>query len=191
MSISRKRPESSVSPGQATFMEAMRIGAGLLQLGKAKDALPYLQQAYRLAPDDVDAAINLGGAYIMLNKAREAIPILEKAADLNPDNSKTWINLGAAYLGNPILATREKQQRAIEAFEKALELDPAAPSVNYNLGLIYRDQGDLPSAVDQFRRASAANPLDRDARRLMERLSQAMKGGPSRKDKPSNGESHG
>ncbi len=174
MSSSPERRKHPVSPGQATFLEAMRKGAELLQLGKARDALPYLQQAYRLDSEDVDAAINLGGAYVMLNKPKQAVPILEKAVELEPENSKTWINLGAAYLGNPILANREKQQRAIEAFEKALELDPTAPSVHYNLGLIYRDQGNLQVAVEQFRRAAAVNPLDDDARKLLEKLSQRL-----------------
>ena len=164
MSSPRKRPK------RLSFVEAMRRGATLLQTGRAHDALPLLKRAYQLAPDDVDAAINLGGAFVMLNRPQEAIPVLEKATDLAPDNSKIWINLGAAYLGNPILASSDKQAQAIAAFEKALELDPVAPSVNYNLGLIYRDQNDLPAAIAHFRRAAAINPRDLDARKLLNRL---------------------
>jgi len=151
----------------------MREGANLLQQGNAKEALPLLYHAYQLRPDDVDAAINLSGTYVMLNRPKLATPILEKALEQDPLNSKIWINLGAAYLGNPVLANKERQARAIAAFEKALELDPGAPSVNYNLGLIYRDQGNLPAAIAQFHQACAVNPLDRDARRLLERLQDA------------------
>ena len=161
-----KRPE------RVSFVEAMQTGALLLQAGRAQDALPHLKRAFQLTPTDVDAAINLGGAYVMLNRPTQAIPILEKAADLDPENSKIWINLGAAYLGNPILATSDKQARAVTAFEKALELDPSAPSVNYNLGLILRDRGDMQGAIAQFRRAAAINPLDRDAHSLLARLEQ-------------------
>ncbi len=144
-----------------------------MQAGRATDALPLLKRAYQLAPDDVDAAINLGGALVMINRPKDAIPVLEKATELAPKNSKIWINLGAAYLGNPILATSEKQTRAIAAFEKALELDPAAPSVNYNLGLIFRDRGDLPAAITHFRRAAVIDPRDLDARKLLDRLEQS------------------
>lgn len=165
----RKRPD------RVSFVEAMQTGASLLQTGRAQEALPHLKHAFQLAPTDVDAAINLGGAYVMLNRPNQAIPVLEKAADLDPENSKIWINLGAAYLGNPILATSEKQMRAVTAYEKALELDPAAPSVNYNVGLIFLDQGDVQAAIAQFRRAAAINPLDRDARSLLTKLEQRSK----------------
>ena len=169
MSSPRKRPKRRSSAEKSPFVEAMQVGARLLQAGRAKDALPYLKRAYRLDPADVDAAINLGGAYVMLNRSRQAIPILEEASR-RTENSKAWTNLGAAYLGNPILATVKKQESAIAAFEKALELDPAAPSVNYNLGLVCRDQGKLDLAIAHFRRAAAINPHDQDARRLLVKL---------------------
>jgi tetratricopeptide (TPR) repeat protein len=148
----------------------MNRGAKLLEQGKATEALPFLYEAASLRPDDVDAAINLGGAHIMLGRFQRAIAILEEAAENEPANSKVWINLGGAYLGNPETATPEQQAEAIAAFEQALELDPAAPSVDYNLGLIYRDQERLELALAHFRRAAAINPMDRDARILVQRL---------------------
>jgi tetratricopeptide (TPR) repeat protein len=169
MSGLRRRP-GRPSSARVRFLEALGEGARLLQAGRASEALPHLQRALELEPSDTDAALNLGGARIMLNQHQKAIPILEEACAAQPENSKIWINLGAAYLGDPVLATVDQQARAIAAFEKALELDPIAPSVNYNLGLIYRDQGDLVAAIAQFRRAVAANPLDRDARRLLEKM---------------------
>lgn len=169
MSSPRKRRKRRSPAEKSPFIEAMQVGARLLQAGRAKDALPYLKRAYRLDPADVDAAINLGGAYVMLNRSRQAIPILEKASK-RTKNSKAWTNLGAAYLGNPILATADQQKHAIAAFEEALQLDPAAPSVNYNLGLIRRDQGKLDLAIAQFRRAAAIDPTDQDARRLLVKL---------------------
>jgi len=127
---------------------------------------------------------------MMLNQYRRAVYILEEAANLEPENSKIWINLGAACLGNPVLARAKSQARAIVAFEKALELDPAAPSVNYNLGLIYRDQAKLATAMEQFRRAAAVNPFDRDARRLLQKL-QHFVNGQAEQESSSNGNSHG
>jgi tetratricopeptide (TPR) repeat protein len=106
----------------------------------------------------------------MVGRFDRAIAILEEAAEREPENSKVWINLGAAYLGDLETATPEQQADAIAAFERALALDPAAPSVNYNLGLIYRNQEELEMALAHFRRAAAINPLDRDARMLVQRL---------------------
>jgi tetratricopeptide (TPR) repeat protein len=153
------------------FRESMMRGARLLSLGKPVEALPLLERAYMLKPGDADAALNLGGAFIMAGWHRRAVPILERAVEHVPDNAQLWINLGAAYLGNPIIATDEHQRRALDAFNQALRIDPLAHSVAYNIGLIHRDRGEIDRAIAAFRRAVLADPNDRDARRLLERLS--------------------
>lgn len=148
----------------------LNLGADLLQQGQALQALPHLQRARELDATDVVVAINLGGCYIMLGRHKEAIPLLEEAAAIEDDNAMIWMNLGAAYLGNPVLATAEKQERAIDAFRRALVLQPGMPNANYNLGLIFRDQGKWAEAWDEFRQALDANPADPDARRLMDNM---------------------
>lgn len=145
-------------------------GAQHLEAGEAQAAIRLLERANRLHADDVPTLINLGGAYVMAGRHKEAVPLLEAARDAEPQNAMIWINLGAAYLGNPILATDAQQKRAIGAFEQALALNPAAPSVHYNLGLIFVDRGDEDLAAAAFRRAIQVNPLDRDARRWLQKL---------------------
>jgi tetratricopeptide (TPR) repeat protein len=84
--------------------------------------------------------------------------------------------LGAAYLGNPVLASAEKQQRAIAAFERALTINPVTPNVAYNLGLIYLDRRELEQALYWFQQAAQTNPNDRDALNYIRQLSLAEKG---------------
>ena len=144
--------------------------AGLLERGEASRAIPLLERAVQLDSSSVPALINLGGAYTMSGRFRDAIPLLESARDAEPQNPMIWINLGAAYLGNPVLATPEKQMRAIRAFEKALELNPAAPNVHYNLGLIFVDRKETDLATAAFRQAIQVNPLDRDAHYWLRKL---------------------
>jgi tetratricopeptide (TPR) repeat protein len=155
------------------FKDSIVQGSRLLTQGKHDEALPLLERAYKLKPKDVDAALNLGGAYIMAGRHKLAVPVLEKAVEVTPANAQLWINLGAAYLGNPITAGDARQQRALDAFNKALELDPLARSVAYNIGLIHRDRNELDKAIAMFRRAVLADPNDRDAKRLLERLEQS------------------
>lgn len=155
---------------EAAFRNHMRQGTTLLTQGKPADALLLLQKAHRLKPDNLDVALNLGGAFILAGRHRHAVPILEQAVQRAPANAQLWINLGAAYLGNPITATDERQQKALGAFHKALELDPLAHSVAYNIGLIHRDRGEIDLAIAAFRRAVLADPRDRDALRLLEKL---------------------
>lgn len=152
------------------FNEAFRRGTQMLHQGQAKESVPYLEQAYTLQPDNVDAAINLAGAYILSKKFSKAVGVLEPASREQPDHSQLWINLGAAYLGNPVLAREEEQVKAIAAFEHALQIDPIAPSVAYNIGLIYRDMGESDKAIHWFRQAVKHNPADKDARSLLNRL---------------------
>ena len=153
--------------------EVLRLlnrGADLLQRGQTREALPHLQCARAMDAANVAVAINLGGCLIMLGRPKEAIPLLEEAVEVEVDNAMIWMNLGAAYLGNPILATVEKQERAIGAFRRALALQPGMPNANYNLGLIFRDQGNWAAALDEFRQALDINPGDRDARSLMDNI---------------------
>jgi tetratricopeptide (TPR) repeat protein len=90
-----------------------------------------------------------------------------------------WTNLGAAYLGNPVLAGDAQQRRALDAFAQALKLDPAAPHVAYNIGLVYRDRRETAAAISWFERALQANPLDEDARKLIQRLTESDASGSS------------
>jgi tetratricopeptide (TPR) repeat protein len=157
----------------ATEEELKRLinqGGNHLERGRPDLALPYLQKARELDSSHVAAAINLAGAYILLGRHKEAIPLLEQAVTLEGHNPMIWVNLGAAYLGNPVLASLERQERAVQAFERALELQPGIPNVNYNLGLIFRDQQRWERARQEFERALELNPVDRDARMLLDQV---------------------
>lgn len=157
-----------------SFERALRQGTRLLHARRTQEAIELLKQAHALQPDHLDAGLNLAGAFILAGKFREAIPLLEDLAQRDGDNPAVWINMGAAYLGNPILATGEQQLRAISCFERALELDPEAKGVHYNIGLIQRDRGEKHEAITMFQGALAVDPADPDARRLLERLQEAV-----------------
>ena len=138
-------------------------GARMLRAGRAAEALPPLEEALTLAPDDPDVLINLGGALVMNGKWRRAVAVLEAAVALFPDNAQIWLNLAAAYLGRLEISGAAHQDRAIAAYQRAIEIDPAAPSAHYNLGLIYAERRDWPAAVSWFRAAVQVDPNDRDA----------------------------
>jgi tetratricopeptide (TPR) repeat protein len=152
------------------FKDLLIRGTRLLGRGKVTEALPLLERAHQLMPDNFEAALNLGGAYIMAKRFKLAVPILEQAAEAHPDEPQVWINLGAAHLGNPVLASDEQQHKALDAFNRAISLDPYAHNVEYNIGLIHRDRGEVDLAIQAFERALRVNPNDHDARRLIEKL---------------------
>jgi tetratricopeptide (TPR) repeat protein len=151
-------------------LHLLRAGTGLLRQGKSEEALPFLEEAFRLDPDNPDVALNLSGAYILQSKFRKAVHLLEQLSEETPDNPMVWTNLGAAYLGNRALAVSKHQMKAVEAFKRALELDPVAPNVAYNIGLIYKDRDETEKAIQWFRKALQANPRDEDAKMLISQL---------------------
>jgi superkiller protein 3 len=159
---------------QKRFEALFRRGTEMLHRGNTERAMQLLERAYQLDKMHVDTAVNLSGAYILNKKFKKAVEILEPISEQAPDNAMLWTNLGAAYLGNPILARDEEQLQAIAAFEKALAINPITPNVAYNIGLIYRDRGELETAVYWFGRAIKANPNDQDARRIQARLQEAL-----------------
>jgi tetratricopeptide (TPR) repeat protein len=164
----------SKSNRTGSFDSLLRQGSQLLHKGHAFEAMPLLEEAHQLDPDDPRTALNLSSAYILDGKFKRAVPVLEILSEQTPDNPMVWTNLGAAYLGNPVLAREKEQQKAIVAFKRALTIDPVAPSVAYNLGLIYRDQKEFKEAVFWFKEAVKANPRDKDARILAKRLAEKL-----------------
>lgn len=164
------KPAENEQKKQESIHRLLNRGAQLLDQGRAREAMPYLQRAHQLDGENVPALINLAGAHIMTGRHKEAIPLLEAAREREPDNAMVWINLGAAYLGNPILATPEQQMQAIAAFQRAIELNPSAPSVHYNLGLVFVDRQEIDLAIAAFRQAAVVNPTDRDAHLWLRKL---------------------
>lgn len=163
---------SKLTDTTTRFEQLFRRGTELLHAGQVPQATHMLELAHKLDPNHPDAAINLGGAYILSKKFSKAVAVLEPLSQQTPDHVMVWTNLGAAYLGNPVLAKDEDQLKAINAFERALDLNPIAPNVAYNLGLIHRDRQETDKAIFWFNKAIQANPNDRDARTLLQRLSE-------------------
>ncbi|KAA3664071.1 MAG: tetratricopeptide repeat protein [Chloroflexi bacterium] len=170
-----KKPSSK----KRQFETLFRRGTELLKRGDMSKAAQLLQRAHQLDPQHVDVAINLSGAYILAKKFKKAVAVLEPLSRTDSDHVMLWTNLGAAYLGNPIIANNEEQLQAIDAFKRALDLNPIAPNVAYNIGLIYRDRREYDKAIQWFERAIKANPNDKDARILIERIQQKQAENPS------------
>jgi tetratricopeptide (TPR) repeat protein len=157
------------------FTRQMKEAVQLLEAGDGVAATPILERLAELYPDDIDVAINLSGAYILSKQWGRAIEVLELTSQYAPTNAAIWSNLAAAYLGTLPISTRDKQDRAIAAYKRAVELDPFFPNAHYNLGLIYEDRGEWIEARAMFTQALKVNPLDRDARTLLNKAERALK----------------
>lgn len=88
------------------------------QVNDLPTALNYLQQAFKLRPNDFNTIRLLGVASGMTGNATEAIRLFTKCTVLQPNNASAWFDLGVAYLN------AKDEAKANEAFNKAKRIDP-------------------------------------------------------------------
>jgi tetratricopeptide (TPR) repeat protein len=156
---------------------------GLIELRDKRyaEALPLLERAATLAPDDAwiqtalgDALIRRsedpdGDASVLLQHARAA---LSRAADRDDASARTLATFGRAHLyegGDP--------QRAFTALERAVKLVPGREEYHLLLGHALVLQGDYTQAAAKLGPlvARAREPQIRDsARRLLGEISRAQ-----------------
>jgi len=127
----------AIDPNNTATLTLM--GWDFLKQGDAKNAEPYFQRAYRLAPHVVD--LQLGYAYteIELKKYEEAarlLNILKKSGENSADTHLAWAAL-YRKTGRNMDAARE--------FQLALAMDEHNPLAIKNLKEIYNVQGDVRS----------------------------------------------
>jgi tetratricopeptide (TPR) repeat protein len=80
------------------YIPMLFLGKGYIQSGNPGLALPYLNHAHALQPNDPEVLLTLAKADAALNKTREAESAFANAARLTPDNPAAWLGLGTASL---------------------------------------------------------------------------------------------
>jgi tetratricopeptide (TPR) repeat protein len=86
--------QRSPKPSEQPYLN---LGSLLLEQGNASDALPPLEKAVQIAPNDASCHLKLGSARLRLGKLKEAQPELEEAARLEPENAAAHFQLGRLY----------------------------------------------------------------------------------------------
>jgi tetratricopeptide (TPR) repeat protein len=110
--------------------------AGLddLKLDNPQAALPHLQRAVRLSPENIEARVGLANSYLQLKQYAEALDQFTRATKLNTGNAEAWYGMGATYL----------------SIEKETESDlhrSASPFRTVLLGESYLQQGQLDKGI--------------------------------------------
>jgi len=121
-----------VHEAEVQFKEALRLqpdlreglhiypnlGRALLAQGKVVEAVPYLERARQLKPDDADLAQEMGLAYLGADRPPDAIRAFRDAVRLNPQLEQSWFVLGVA------LAASGRIADARHAFNEVLRINP-------------------------------------------------------------------
>jgi tetratricopeptide (TPR) repeat protein len=128
------------SSDRALWSEAVRRAPEKLrprlQLARAvepREALPVLEEARKLAPEDPAVATETGRVLLALGRPAEALPAFGRALALAPGDPRNYNNRGVAleFLGQSEAARLD--------FRRALELDPCLEDARRNL----RSLGDV------------------------------------------------
>jgi tetratricopeptide (TPR) repeat protein len=89
------------------------LGSLLVEQERPLDALPFLQEAARLTPDDFRMHRQLGKAYLHLGQFQQAQTALAKAISLAPDNAPLHFMLSQVYQK---LGLRDKARAETERY---------------------------------------------------------------------------
>jgi Tfp pilus assembly protein PilF len=124
------------------------LGASFLARQRDHDALPHLQHAARLAPDDAAIQDNLGLALLRLGQPAAAQIHFEQATRHDPQRVSAWVNgsQAARQAGHPA--------RAEHCARQALALAPHSPEAHLNLGNALADQSHWDEAERQYHTAT-------------------------------------
>jgi len=131
------------------------LATALLAQGKIDEAIPHLQRARSLRPDDIMATINLAtydqmrGDYAAAIEGYAKIPKFTR----NPSFIETaHLNSGYAHL------SLKQYDNARQEFEAALRVRPENPAAYRGLGLAAQKAGNLSQAIQNYQRSVDLQP---------------------------------
>jgi tetratricopeptide (TPR) repeat protein len=131
------------------------LSVALLRQGKA--ALPELDEAALLLPDDAEAQGNLGAALCDLGRWAEALPSLRRALAIDPGSVQAAADAGHA------LFMSGRAEEAMGCYRRVIELDPRSADAHYNVGLCLASLGRREEAVANYERTLELEPRHAEA----------------------------
>lgn len=134
----------------------LAIGTILLD-SDPSGALPYLEEASRLAPSRARFLTTLGVAYLKTGRLSEAESTFRRAMVLSPDDPSVRNNLGI------ILVQSKRLEEAVSELTALLQDNPDYAAARNNLAIALAESGDLARAEREVRRAIAEEPDYLDA----------------------------
>ena len=128
------------------------LGVGLAAQGLYAEATPYLEQAVKLRPSNLQALTELGRVLAGQNRFADAEAAFRNAAQLSPTNLNLLINLGNAQ------ALGGRSNAAAATFALAVRLDPDLARKYVEDARAMAEKRDMPSAVARLRTALWLEP---------------------------------
>jgi tetratricopeptide (TPR) repeat protein len=134
-----------------------KLGAAFYWAGYPEQALVYLQEVVRQAPQNGKALNAIGQIHLDSGRLSQARSFLERAVAANPLLGEAWNNLGGVDLAEG------KLEAAREHYRRAIRLLPQEAYPLLNAGEVEEKLGNIAAARTLFTQAMAADPVDPEA----------------------------
>ena len=118
---------SLVKSGSSAPVVFFNAGLALKNLDRPADALPLLEQANNLKPDNAQYLFTLGQVYQLLKRNDDALLAYRKSLKLEPENFQAQLNMGTVFW------SQGHHFFADSAFQRAYALAPESTVVLSNL----------------------------------------------------------
>ncbi len=127
------------------------LGVALVMQEKGADALPFLQKATKLLPNDAEAHNNLGLAQASTWQLDKAIQSYRTALEIKPDSAQVYNNLGG------VLKDTGRMDEAVACYRRSIALAPDYTEAHSNLifSLIFHPAFDDKTILDEVKQFSA------------------------------------
>lgn len=120
------------------------------EAGRYPLAIEKLKKALNYDKNNIHAYYNLSMAYKHAGNFAEAKAIISKAKEVAPTDPKI-----SSLAGDLLTATNEPLE-ALKAYKEGLSSAPNDPILIYNLALSLYKQGNIPDAIENFKKAILA-----------------------------------
>jgi Tfp pilus assembly protein PilF len=144
----RARELTALDPASGGAWKALGVSLALQQ----RDALPALQRAAELLPEDAEVHANLGTGLLGAGRYAEAIASLRRALEIRPEDADAHSNLGNA------LRADGQIEAALASYRTAVRIRPGHAGSHSNLGNMLQSIGRPEQAVDSYRSALELQP---------------------------------
>lgn len=134
------------------------LGIGYLYLDEVGNAIPPLENAVRLDPNDPEKLNSLAQAYEADGRARNVIERLyTRALQIQPRDTDVRLNYGRYLLA------LNQTELAIDQFMEAVNERPYFADAYYNLGTAYLQAGDVDAGKEYLSSSLALDPDNLEA----------------------------
>jgi len=158
--------QNKLSDADAAFAEAIKQdpkdteamemrGVTLFRMGRAADAIPFLEAARASVPGaNIDPNYVLGVSYLQVHRYDDARHTFAAQYGFAPDSAPAYLLTARMALHQELVAAAE------QSAQKALQLDPRLPGAHLLLGEIALARADSTHAIAELEQERAINPLN-------------------------------